>query len=205
VTVYTMGDSHCYETFGGIDGVVPRHIGSVTMKRLGYMEDTLLPSSVASIGLTPRDVLLIICGEGDTRCFIHPQLVHRTIAMEDLLQQYADRYVERVRTLDVNGARAGIVSVPPPAAFERCWHIHSAPSDMNLPPQGTDAERVLYTMTLNRLIADGCSKSGLLFVDIFSRYSDENGMLITALSDGSVHIKDTSRAAALLGEMGLLP
>ena len=57
---------------------------------------------------------------------------------------------------------------------------------------------------LNQLLADGCRGLGLLFLDIFDEYADENGMLRVDLADESVHVKDTTRVHAVLRRIGLV-
>jgi len=224
--IYSIGDSHAYFTFSDIPGVRFRPLGPVTMKRIGnnrvrknffpelglvmadehteYVVDTLLDDTIRGMGLQPTDVVVISCGEGDVRCFIKPQLEQRKLDPEQLLFGMAERYVARLKTLDTNGAQVAILSIPPPSPYARCWNIEFIPSQLNLPPAGTDRERDIYTRMLNHYVACGCNALGLLFIDVHSQYADSDGMLMAELSDGGVHIKDTSRVRDILRTMGLL-
>jgi hypothetical protein len=190
--------------------VAIHHIGPITMKRVGrgfyrdqedttgrhYLKDTVLLSAIQDCELQASDVLLLSCGEGDVRCFIKAQLDDHPITLESLLRILVDRCLERLKTFNINGCRVGILSITPPTTYARAMG--------EMEPGGTDAERAQYTRTINGLLAQGCRDRGLLFIDTYSRYVDENGMLILALSDGGVHIKDNSRVRALLAEMELI-
>jgi hypothetical protein len=217
--IHSVGDSHCMFTFSGISEVAIHHLGPVTMKRMGtgkiraqslaetglvceserivHLDDSLVPDTVRGLRLTPTDVLIVSCGEGDVRCFIKPYLTCKAVPMETYLQDLVNDYLDRVGTLEVNGARIGILSIPPPAPYARAIHPQIAPT-------GTDGERVLYTRTINGMLSQGCAQRGYLFIDVYSLYADENGMLTTALSDGGVHILDTTRVRNLLTDKGLI-
>ena len=224
--IHVIGDSHAYFTFSDIPGVGFHPLGPVTMKRIGsgrkrkhfspedglvlggdeieHVEDTLLLDTVQAINPQPGDVLVLSCGEGDVRCFIKPQLAAKQLSPEELLKPMAERYVERVAALETNGARVAILSIPPPAPYERCWNMVFPPSQLNLPPAGTDGERATYTRMLNYYVACYCHERGLLFIDIHSKYANADWMLMAELSDGGVHIKDTALVREVLHMMGLL-
>jgi hypothetical protein len=197
MTIHSTGDSHA-GTFVNLPGCVVHTVGPVTLKRVGYMEDTLLQDHVRGIGLTPADVLVLCFGEIDCRCFVKPQLEHRTISLEELLRGWVDAYLVRAKTLDTNGARVAILSVTPPCTHDLAYNAQ-------FPVAGTDEERVTYHAAMNALLAQGCAERGLLYVDTYSAYKDENGMLIHALSDNCTHIKENSRVLTILQMMGLLP
>ena len=201
--IHVIGDSHALFSTRGIDGVVSHSLGPVSMRRLGYPEDTLLPDAVAALNLTAADVLLTSSGEGDVRCFIHPQLEHRKITADDLLGSMAERYATNLAALPT-AARRGVLSVPPPAPYARAWDMRFPPGQLNVPPAGTDAERVQYARTLNAHLAQACVTRGLIFVDIFTPYATVDGLLEFALSDGCVHINVTDRVRAAFVAGGLL-
>lgn len=207
--IHVIGDSHSVFTFAGIDGVTIHHIGPVTMKRIGrgffrdpedstgrhYLKDTVLTNEILGMELKPSDVLIFSCGEGETRCFIKPQLECNSISLEELLQFLADRFLDRIKLFGRDGVCVGVLSIVPPTTYDRAMG--------EMEPAGTDEERALYTRTLNAILERGCRDRGLLFLDVYSRYVDEHGMMILELSDGGVHIKDNSRVRSVLAEMGL--
>ena len=220
--IFAIGDSHAWFTFAGIPGVKFIPLGPVTMKRIGsgrvrtspppelglflgdrwgdvdvvYGPDTALVDAVQKIQPQPGDVLILSCGESDVRCFIKYQ-VENGADLDELLGGMVAAYIERAATLEVNGARVAISSITPPTTRERC-------SDLRFPAGGTDEERVVYTRKLNALLAAGCPPRGLLFIDTFDKYADENGMIRLELSDGGVHVKITDSTRDVLRDMGLI-
>jgi hypothetical protein len=195
--VHTIGDSHAVYTFDQIKGVATHTIGPVTMKRIGYREDELLPAAVKQLPLRPTDVLILCFGEPDVRCYVKPQLEHRPVTLAALLQDLVDRYLDAAVVLPANGARVAVLSVTPPANFDRARHPL-------IDPNGTDAERAEYTRVINTLLAHGCQARNLMFIDVYSVFTDDQGMLPPAVSDEFVHITDTARVRRLLIEMEVL-
>jgi hypothetical protein len=201
--IHSIGDSHSDFTFRGIPGVAIHHLGPLTMKRAAHADDYFLNEGVREIGLLPSDTLIVSAGEGDVRCFLKPELDAKQITPAALLPPLVDRYLDRVRGLEVNGARVGVLSITPPVTYTAV-HAFRQVNTYQFPPTGTDAERAEYTRVLNDLLAHGCQTRGLLFIDTYSEYVDDDGMLIAEQSDGQVHIGDTSQVHVLLIRMGLL-
>lgn len=222
--IHTYGDSHAYYTFVGVPGVIVHALGPVTMRRIStgrtrkdrslnyavseaateHVDDTVLQDAVAATALVPADLIIVSCGEGDVRCFLKPQLAHDQVTAEAYLAAMAARYVDRVTALDRRGAHTGVLSVPPPAPYERAWSIAWPPSQLNVPPAGGDAERAYFTRVLNYHLACACAAKGLLYVDVHGRCADAEGMLIAELSDGGVHIVNPTGVQAALAAIGML-
>lgn len=222
--IHTYGDSHAVYTFRGVPWTVPHALGPITMRRIAsgrtrkdreliyalseadteHVDDTLLQDAVRDTALGPTDVVIVSCGEGDVRCFLKPQLDHDRTTAEVYVPVMVANYVNRVAALDTRGARTGVLSVPPPAPYERSWGIQWPPSQLNVPPAGGDAERAYYTRLINHYLARGCVARGLLFVDVHAKYANDEGMLICELSDGGVHIGDTTLVCEVLKELGVL-
>lgn len=193
--IHAIGDSHSTRTFVGIPGVVVHHLGPVTMNRIGRPEEPLLGNAVAAIKLAPTDVLVFCFGEIDARVHIKIQTEYRKL--EEVVGDLVARYLDRVALLNSQGARRVVLSVTPPTTTQRAYNF-------DVPVEGTDGERVHYTRRLNQLLAEGCHKRGLTFLDVYPEYADPNGMLLVPLADECVHIKDTSRVRKVMQGMGLL-
>jgi hypothetical protein len=204
--IHTIGDSHANWTFrdttispstilSPIPGVSIHYLGAITMKRVGYLEDTLLPDMMKTIELQPEDTLIFCFGEIDVRCYVKGNLERLKISAHELLQDWVDRYFIRISTLDTKGAKIAIMSVVPP---------HINPVHKDFPVAGTIEERVMYTNKINELYNIECQKRGCLYFDVHSRYKDENERLPRAYSQGTVHITDTKFVRSLLVETGLL-
>ncbi len=197
--IYAIGDSHSAYTFKDVPGVDVRRIGPVTLKRVGYMEDTLVPSVVSLIEPTPEDTLIFCFGEIDMRCYVKPVLELKKDATEDgLLLDWVERYVAVLESLDMNGARIAVMSVVPPATKRLAETLHRHVG-------GTDEERAGYTRTLNSHLERLCGERGWLYLDVYSLYADSKGMLPAKRIDSHVHIKDTRPVRQLLVKAGLLP
>lgn len=193
-----IGDSHAACSFRDIPNVKIHYIGPVTLKRVGVLEDEFVSNIVKSLNLTPDDVLLFVFGEIDIRCYVKINLEHRkSITLEYLLLDWVESYANHISVMPTNGARLGIMSVAPPATFE------SAQS-LEWPVSGTDEERVIYTKKINELLQSECIKRNWIYLDVYSKYADEKGMLPLHNIFRSVHINDTSEVKKILTEKNLI-
>ena len=194
--IHAIGDSHADHTFRGIHGVVSHWLGPVTMKRVGFREDHLVPRPVREMRLAPTDALILCFGEPDCRSYIKPTLEHRPITLENLLRSWLEPYLDAAQALEVNGAKLTVMSVVPPChedvlVIMKTWY------------HGSDAERSAYTEKMNELLAAACVKRGLYYADVYTKYKDEDGMMSRILSQ-DVHVRQTAPCAAVLRRMGLL-
>ena len=196
--IYTLGDSHASIPFEDVPGVTRQFLGPVTLRRICHLEDDLLPTAVAQLGLTPADVLVLSFGEIDIRCHVKPLMDHRRISLDDLLRGWAEPYALRALTLRTQGARVALLSISPPATRERSLNAE-------LPVAGTDEERALYTRTLNGWLQKLATDCGLCYLDTYSLGVDDHGMLRPDLSDGYVHLRATELLTALLRGHGWIP
>lgn len=197
--IKALGDSHALYTFGKMAGVFAWPLGPVTLKRVGYREDTIVQDNVNRIGAAPEDLFLFHFGEIDVRAHVKPWYSRREgkTTLADLLGDWAHRYADALEGLDLNDASIGIVSVVPPVVAGRA-------RDPRFPVAGTDAERAKYAMALNECLAQECQYRDWPYVDVYSLYVDAQGMLPRSRSDRSVHIGDNRAVRKLLVEMRLL-
>ena len=197
--IHTIGDSHALYSFAGLPGITTHTIGPVTLKRAGYLEDELLPKAVAALALTPTDVLICCFGEPDCRCFIHPQAIRpRHNDLDVILPPWVDRYLDRLTTLPLHGARLVVFNVPPPTTYEQACN-------KLLPAAGSDAERASYTRRLNHLLQTRCAQRQILYLNVYDYYATPDGMLNPLFSDGGVHIGNPTGVYEALQALRLLP
>jgi hypothetical protein len=116
--------------------------------------------------------------------------------MRELLQDWVDRYVKRIATLNMNGAKIGIMSVVPPTTITQA-------DSKKWPVAGTDEERVIYTQTINSILKTTCIQKNWVYLVIYSLYADERGMLPIDQTAVAVHIKDNTHIKILLAGLGL--
>lgn len=195
--IYAVGDSHAAITFAGIPEVTPVHLGPVTMRRVGHLEDDLLPAALAQLNPRRADTVILSFGEIDCRCYVQPLLEHRRgMTLDKLLDEWVSRYLERVDTLNIE-ADAMVMSVVPASPEARCFNIE-------FPVTGSDAERAEYMRVMNWHLLAGCRARGLEYLDMHTPFADEHGMLPLELSDGMVHVRGVERVRAALADWGLL-
>ena len=195
--IHTTGDSHCGE-FKSIPGIAIHGVGPVTLKRVGYLEDDLLPNHAKLCRLTPADTLILCFGEIDCRCYVYPQAIRPNIDLRAVLTDWVERYLTRAVTLDLNGARPVIMAVAPPTTFARAYNA-------TFPVAGTDEDRVRYTRLMNECLHESCARRSVPLIDATDYYADANGMLQIAKADANVHIEDATGLLAELRRLGLYP
>jgi len=199
--VHIFGDSHAFfcfnNTLSGITAdekstffyeknyvslAVPFNIywlGSRTMFRVG--RDGMAGLAIKKYGVKAGDVAVFFFGEIDVRCHIGKQRdeQHRNlnVIIEELVRKYIQTLVaNRQECLNI---KVVVVSVAPPSQHQ---------SNPQYPWHGSLEDRVAITKLLNRTLELYALQNNLLFLDIYSQFSMEDGSLNMALSDGIVHI-----------------
>lgn len=198
--IHVIGDSHALYTFNRIEGVEIHHIGAITLKRISHLDEDLLLNTIRSIKLLEEDVIVLSFGEIDMRCYVKPNLMRKKqSSLEQILSKWAEDYVKKIVGLNIKN-KIFIMSVVPPSFFEKA----NSSAGSGYPVAGTDEERAQYTKTLNEILKNMCEPRGVFFLDIYSKYADENGMLPPEKCDGSVHIINTDFTRDALIELGLI-
>jgi len=198
IILNVIGDSHAACAFRDIPNVKVHHIGAITLKRVGVLEDNFISDIVNSLNLTPDNILLFAFGEIDIRCYVKINLEHHSnLTLNSLLENWVSNYCQHISLMPTNGAKIAIMSVVPPATY-------SSAQSVEWPVSGTDEERVLYTKEINKLLKQECQKRDWVYLDVYSEYADEKGMLPLENIYISVHIKDTNKIKKLLIKHQLL-
>lgn len=179
MTVLSIGDAHCIETFRGIPGCLSHHVGQVTMTQVA--RDGGVPGRggwrAATRGLGEGDVVVACFGELDVRGGDVPEEV----------SGLTTAYMSALQSSLFAGLPPGVVRAvmlpPPPSRSSRC-----APEAMH-PMRGTDEERSSRHVVLTTALRVACRFSDLIVFDpaLFA-YTDDDGLLKPALSNGSHYI-----------------
>lgn len=197
--LHTIGDCHCDATFRGLrglTGIIAHPLAPLTMKRVGHMEDNLLPDAVKALNLSPDDTLLVSCGEIDVRLWIPVHLARRKDGnLPAMLREWASAYIERAQTLPTQ-AKIALLGVPPPAIASRVWQPEGA---LITSP---DQDRAAHTRLLNTILAEECAAKNMPLVDL-SAFADPHGMLPLERSDGAHHASCPALAAEALYRAGI--
>lgn len=185
------GDSHAMLSFRGLP-LEHRNLFqfSKTMHRVG--RDTELLQFHPSQNNVKR-IFCLAYGEVDVRGHVGKQvLLGRT--HESVCKELVDAYIKAVKTLIVTYKAIIIVAITPPTAAEDhlpC-KVHTEAAGGPIPFIGTDAERVQYTLCMNRLLEESCKHHGYVFFNPYMPYTREDGCLKYERSDTCIHVGDNS-------------
>jgi len=185
------GDSHAMVSFRGLP-LEHRNLFqfSKTMHRVG--RDTELLQFHPSQNNVKR-IFCLAYGEVDVRGHVGKQvLLGRTY--ESVCKELVDAYVNAVKTLIVTYKAIIIVAISPPTAAEDhlpC-KVHTEAAGGPIPFIGTDAERVQYTLCMNRLLEESCKHHGYVFFNPYMPYTREDGCLKYEHSDTCIHVGNNS-------------
>jgi len=134
-----------------------------------------------------------VYGEVDVRCHIGKQvLLGRDL--NSICKSLVSNYFKTIRTLVRVYKKIIVTAVPPPT--DPADHTHEGGHHTPLPFIGTNAERLLYTNTLNANIKDFCLQYGYVYFDPYDPYKRGDGCLNYSLSDGCIHIGNTDHVHA---------
>jgi hypothetical protein len=134
-----------------------------------------------------------VYGEVDVRCHIGKQvLLGRDL--NSICKSLVSNYFKTIRTLVRVYKKIIVAAVPPPT--DPADHTHEGGHHTPLPFIGTNAERLLYTNTLNANIKDFCLQYGYVYFDPYDPYKRGDGCLNYSLSDGCIHIGNTDHVHA---------
>jgi len=171
--IYTAGDSHCVFAWCEIPDVTTYTAGPMTMYSWGLNKNKVC-------GAVPKDAIVVMCsGEIDCRCHVHN---HQP--WKETIDDLVDKYLIAIReeTADRDLKNVWIYNVVPPLRPDEI--VAEAP---NYPLVGSGEERVQYVKYMNKKL----SESEFTFVDVYDKYSDENGFMKFKLSDGHHHIQNS--------------
>lgn len=167
--IQTIGDSHCWHGWLKIPGVNINLMGPMTMHSVGRDKPYILSS-------VPKEDDVIFCwGEIDCRCH-----VHKHQPWEECIEGLVKNYVEALKINSKDHKKIWIYNVVPPP---RKNLVIQSPG---FPFEGEDEDRLKYVKRMNELL----KKSEFGFVDVYDKYSDEEGFLKIPMSDLHVHIAD---------------
>lgn len=174
-TIYTVGDSHAIHAWLKIPGVSARSVGPMLMHSFNEARAAHIIQDIPEEG-----IIVFSWGEIDCRCH-----VKKHEPWKETVDKLAADYIATILEMTKNsGQEVWVYNVLPPP--RKGTFIESE----GFPLVGTDEERLAYARRMNYRLRKGCEANGLVFVDVFEDYADENGFLRFDMSDGHVHIED---------------
>jgi hypothetical protein len=208
--IYSIGDSHANNTFKNIDQVTRTCVGSLTLKRVSHQDDNTLANKLLEISPCLNDTIIFCFGEIDIRIFVKINLDNNPqYSLSALLENWVKHYLAKIYSLSSQRFNTLVMSVVPPCYLNTPQKAFPGAASDN--PGTSNIERALYTKETNRLLKQECNILGIGYLDIYSQYKDENGMLPFELSDtdimghpNGIHIGNTAKVKELLQQLGLI-
>jgi len=172
--IYTIGDSHGWHGWLNIPNVSTNHVGGpMTMHSFNQ---TINTPNHPYLKIIPLDGILCFCfGEIDCRCH-----VHRFQPWKDTIDKLVEGYAKAIKNsvADRDPKTIWVYFVPPP--------VHGVKTRDGFPFSGTIEERISYVKYMNEKLKE----LPYTFVDLYDKYSNEDGSMIIEDSDYYVHIKN---------------
>lgn len=140
--------------------------------------------NIANYGVQANDIVLFNFGDMDCRMHILKQCDRQNKSIDDIITPLVNKYFELIllNQQQIKGAICAVMSIIPPC--DPC-----SINPVNHPAYyGTLEKRLQVTCAMNSKLAKVCDNLGLLFIDTYHIYSDADGKLPAALSDGNMHI-----------------
>jgi hypothetical protein len=182
--IHTIGDSHCINGFKDIPSVSTNHIGAVLAYSFGLnkLEKVNLKTLPPLKEIKEGDTVIFCFGEIDCRCHVYK---HGGI---ECIDSIVSSYFEAIKQNEANfnSIKIAVFNVVPPVKKE------NTEENKEYPYLGTDLQRKSYVLYFNERLKEYCSKYNYIYFDVYDKYVDEEGFLNKKLSDGNVHISDST-------------
>ncbi len=182
MTVFTFGDSHGSIGWNYVTKVYhgPLLCYTVGTKKLEVV-------NLAVHGVKEGDAVIFCFGEIDCRCHIIKHITEER-SYKDIINDIVEGYFKTIKLNEENLGKkidVYVFNVVPPTNKDSILH-----NNEEYPILGTAEERKSYTTYFNQKLKEFCEIYGYGFIDVYDKYTDENGMLDRELSDGNIHIKN---------------
>jgi len=187
MSFHTIGDSHAWLPFNRIPCVEIHHLGPILCHTIGKHKHDLKNglNITNGYGVKSGDTACFCFGEIDCRCHIHKHVTatrgHQQV-IDEIINDYLIALMENEKL--VPGVRMMVYNVVPPPS------VTNTKADPLYPYAGTDDDRKAYARYFNEALAWNCKEVGYTFMDVYDKYTDENGFLSKTYSDGHVHISN---------------
>jgi hypothetical protein len=185
--LYLFGDSHACK--------VASHWGKLELDNVEIIDGSIIGKLAYSFGTKCFEVLNIknyvqegsyVCfcfGETDCRCHVFKQISsirdYKNV-IDDIITVYIDAIHKNVSQF--NNIKTFVYNVVPPTKYMETDSSHPFPF------LGTDEQRKSYYKYFNQKLKEKSDEYGYIFIDVYDKYTDQDGFLNKQYSDGNVHI-----------------
>ena len=214
MVIHTVGDSHSYNGWDALPNIITHHLGPRLCFSIGRdgidlrkfyddndivnlnngIVDSRKLNDILGLGKVNEGDTVVFCfGEIDCRCHIH-KYVSEDRNYKDIINNIVDKYFIQIKkAVDTfTSLQTAVYNVVPPVKKEYIVE------NEEYPQLGTDEERKQYVVYFNEKLKHNCIEYGYIFVDVYDKYTDEDGFLNKLLSDGTVHIRDASHIKSFI-------
>lgn len=152
-----FGDSHS-ALYAGVQGIDVRHIGAITMHRVGRDGPSLF--ALDQMDLTDVEGFGFVFGEIDVRVHVAEQTALGR-PQEEIIETLVRNYIGTIRRIaeEHPNTAIAIFSVVPPSGLDYPG-FHQ-----EFPRNGPDADRARWSQELNSALNNAAAQYGFSFVD----------------------------------------
>lgn len=181
---HIFGDSHT-GLFAASPSVIVHYLGPATMHRVGRDGASIF---VDAAKVNQGDALGFIFGEIDVRVHIAMQRTRFARAPDEIIETLVTAYLSTLCRLRDAYVSSPIIafSVVPPAGYR---HPNF---NRQMPRNGTDQERVGWTLQLNEALRRGALRAGFGFVDQYTPFANKRGLLDLRRTRDGTHVTPDS-------------
>lgn len=187
--LFSIGDSHSYHGWElvrieGIQIITTKQFVSKTCSYFGFSGLSLV--NLKELGIRDGDIVSFLFGEIDCTCNVHKYVDQYREIIDKIIETYF--YSIMMNVAQYEDLLVIVASITPPISKIR--YKADRHTDSLFPILGEDEDRKRYVNYMNAMIKAKCKDFDYEFLDIHDMHCDENGLLITALSDQFIHIED---------------
>ncbi len=188
VKIHTFGDSHSSFGWKKLHGIKTNHIGPILCYTFG--KHGLNKLNIKKYNVKEGDYVCFSFGEIDCRCHVHKHITkdrdYKDV-IDDLIELYFNSIELNIKQF--NSLRVLVYNIAPPLKDSHRVVIKNKNVQNNpFPFLGNENQRKDYVNYFNQKLKKYCLKYDYIFLDVYGKYSDENGFLYDKYSDGHVHI-----------------
>ncbi len=176
-----FGDSHALHCFGRVDWCERHWLGPRTMHRVG--REGLDGIDPRAYYLPQRADVVMVFGEIDARAHIGRQRDERGRDQDEVIGDLVANYIDAVCAIRLLG---------PAGAYVVCGVVPPGEYEMNpeFPTYGSLQDRARITASLNGALQKAADAVGLLYLDLYTPFVQEDGTFDPAFTDDNVHVRE---------------
>ena len=195
MVIHTIGDSHSEFAWRNIDNVIIHHLAGKLCYSFGIKK--LDVCDIRQFGINDNDSIVFCFGEIDCRAHIYLYENESTFYQEiidKIVENYFIAIDLNVKTSQLKLKNIGVFNIVPPNHVSNIHTIQEikkfvlVKNKNDIPWKGSDEDRLKYHLYFNKKLKEKCIEYNYVFIDVYKKYSDENGFLNNNLSDNNVHL-----------------